>query len=694
MASLPCLCQTLEEDSYYIEPEEVVPVRDYKLDWSTVTDWIRDSIYYKHTLEGRVRKMHIDNAGASIVLPEKTGIQKQIDSIASVTQHEDVVVINEQTGEQEIIMRAIRDEESGEMVATEQLQAAVVTARFRNVAERHGMVDLEFDIIVPQQLYDSHWQLRFNPRMYKLDTETELEPVIITGNEYRKAQLKGYQQYNRFLQSIITDPSLFVDVRNLEIFIKRNIPLLYYFKTDSTEVSDEKFHSMFGVTEKEAIDHYTSQFKIRANRRKIAAKDRMFHKYVKVPIEKEGLRLDTVLTNPNGDFVYSYIQTIKTEKNLKKVEITLAGSIFEQDKKIYSIPQTAPLDFYISSLSSFVDDRPHYMMKVIERRAEANASYNIDFEVGKYDVRPELRNNTSEIEKIKGDLAGIMSNEVFDLDSIIVTAYASPEGSVSANNRLCGNRAESVIGYFNRYIRHYEDSLRADMGVSIDLSGDRERISDMYKSNNIRFLSRIGGEDWKSLIQAVETSDRVTDSDKETFFDLLDISNLDEREAKLRRLSSYGVIRNEIYPNARSVKFNFYLHRKGMVKDTVHTTILDTAYMRGIQAIKDRDYELALSILRPYQDYNTAVAFVAMDYNVSAMTILQDLPQTAQIEYLKAIIYARQNDDQNAVQCFMNAARADRTYFNRGNLDPEIRAIIRRYNLDALDQDEYDDYAY
>ena len=34
------------------------------------------------------------------------------------------------------IMNAVRDEATGEMVATEQLRAAVLVARFRNVAER------------------------------------------------------------------------------------------------------------------------------------------------------------------------------------------------------------------------------------------------------------------------------------------------------------------------------------------------------------------------------------------------------------------------------------------------------------------------------------------------------------------------------------------------------------------------------
>ena len=39
-----------------------------------------------------------------------------------------------------IIMNAIRDSETGEMVATDVINASTVVARFRNVAERGGYV--------------------------------------------------------------------------------------------------------------------------------------------------------------------------------------------------------------------------------------------------------------------------------------------------------------------------------------------------------------------------------------------------------------------------------------------------------------------------------------------------------------------------------------------------------------------------
>ena len=53
----------------------------------------------------------------------------------------------------------------------------------------------------------------------------------------------------------------------------------------------------------------------------------------------------------------------------------------------------------------------------------------------------------------------------------------------------------------------------------------------------------------------------------------------------------YRYLREKIYPQLRSVSFDFYLHRAGMQKDTVQTTELDTAYMAGLEALKNLDYK-------------------------------------------------------------------------------------------------------
>ena len=589
-------------------------------------------------------------------------------------------------GDKEIlIMKAIKSED-GEMVAHDVLDAAVVTARFRNVAERNGRVDIEFQVIVPQSMQDSKWQLRFRPQMYILEDTLDLDPVIITGADYRKAQLKGYQQYEKFLATIVTNPDEFVNWWLLELFIERNMPDLYAFKTDSTYVSDEEFASVYGVTEKEAIEHYTDDLARKANNKRISRREKMYRKYVKVPIVTDGLRLDTVIQTFNGDFIYRYVQPIRTRPKLRKVDVVLSGDIYESDTKIYDIPMSDPLTFYISSLSAFVDNRERYLTKVIERRVEENTACYIEFASGSFEVDEKMGNNPEEIGRIKDNLISLMQNEKFDLDSIVVTSSASPEGTLRFNERLSQKRSEGISEYFSKWMNHYQDSLERERGFAVDEEGNII----IEKRTQIPMIGRSSGENWQMLDHLVERDTVMTEDEKKGYTSSTDIKDIDQRERSLQSLGCYRHMREKLYPRLRTVRFDFHLHRKGMVKDTVHTTVLDSTYMNGVQAIRDRDYEAALTLLRPYNDYNTAIAYLCMDYNASAMQILENLERTAQVNYMLAVLYSRRGDEEKAVECYVRSCSQDPSYIHRGNLDPEISVLIRRYGLNAQPEDEFE----
>ena len=601
----------------------------------------------------------------------------------------DTLKFKDDDGTEIIIMKAVKDEETGEMVAADVLDAAMVTARFRNIAERKGKVDLAFQVIVPASMRDSRWQLRFYPDMYVLEDSIRLEPVIITGAGYRKAQLKGYEQYDRFLSRIIEDSTAFINVRQLEIFLKRNIPALYAFKTDSTYVSEEEFLSAYGVSEQQAIEHYTNTLAKNMNERRKARKDKMYARYVKSPIVTEGVRLDTVMVTNEGDFIYNYVQTINTRPKLRRADIVLSGEIYEQDVKLYDVPRSEPLTFYISSIASFVDNTERYLTKVVERRASANTECCIDFEVGKADVRPELGENAAVIKRIEATLASLLENEIFDLDSIVVSATASPEGSYEFNGKLAQRRSESVSRYFESYMRHFADSLVDAAGVSMDLEGTF--MEQTRKVDLIRLTPRCIPENWEDLYALVEDDVVMNVDQKDLFFKRFKTKDPDARESRMRSDDYYKYMREALYPQLRTVKFNFYLHRKGMVKDTVHTTVLDSTYMRGVQALRDMDYEAALALLRPYEDFNTAVAYMGMDRNKNAMKILSKMEKTAEINYLMAILHSREGELDKAVECYVRSCKQNPSYVYRGNLDPEISVLIKMYGLNQEEEyiDEY-----
>lgn len=599
----------------------------------------------------------------------------------------DTITVTGENGEQLLLMKAVKDEESGEMVAHDVINAAVITARFRNVAERHGRIDLRFEVIVPREMMDTRWQLRFYPDMFILEDSVRLEPVIITGSDFRKAQLRGYELYDKYLRSIVTDTTAFIDWRSLNIWIARNMPDLYRYKNDTSYVDVQDFHSFFGPTQADAIREYTWWHRRHYHERRWYQRGEKFRELVKTPIEKEGIRLDTVLRDIDGNFVYQYTQSIKTRPKLRKVDILLSGEIYQQDQRLYTMPRSEPLTFYISSLSAFVDGTERYMTRILERRAAANTACYVDFAEGKSDIDLSLGHNLEEMGRIRQNMVELLENRTFDVDSILISAYASPEGTLRSNILLSRRRAASVADYFDAFVGRYRDSVRRNsFTVTVDERGQermgRESVAD------IRFVSRSNGENWEMLSFLVDTDSTLTPAQKNSYIRHLEQADEDLREEALQKEPYYPYLRQELYPRLRTVRFDFFLHRKGMVKDTVHTTELDTTYMKGVECLKEREYEKALGYLKDYKDYNTAIAYLSLDYNASAMAILKDLPRTPQVNYMLALLYARGGDDQKAVQHYLDACREERSYVFRGNLDPEIYVLIQRYGLNRDDETE------
>lgn len=569
-------------------------------------------------------------------------------------------------GDREIIvMKAIRDEETGEMVANEVIDAAVVTARFRNIAERLGQIDIRFDVCVPAAMQDAKWQLRLYPQLFVQADTLPLQAVIVTGADYRKEQLRGYRQYERYLRSIITDSTRFVDWRNLKIWIDRNLS-----------------HN-FGPDGQEALLHYTRKMLKRYHKSKWDAREKVFAHYVPSPILTEGVRLDTVLQDAGGDFVYEYTQTLRTRPRLKKVEVVLSGEIFQEERHLYSMPRTQPLAFYVSSLSDLTDPTERYVTRIVERRASSHNSCELAFRPGQWEMDPNLEDNRYQMDRIRENILELERNDEYVTDSVVVSAWASPEGSLAANQLLTQRRAASVAGYFQRFLQHYRDSVQS-FRITVTEDG-RERLTAAEKPAPIRFLSHSKGENWTLLERLVLLDSCLTSAQKASF---LSVSGRpeDQREEALRKEAFYPYLREQLYPRLRLVSFDFYLSRKGMVKDTVHTTEPDTLYRRAVALLRDRDYPAALELLRPYRDVNTALACMALDYNASALDILLQQKRTPAVNYLLALLYARRQEDELAVQHFLDACRENRSLLFRGNLDPEIHVLIERYGLDRDDE--------
>ena len=567
----------------------------------------------------------------------------------------DTIEVTDAQGRRMLLMRAVRDE-NGEMVASDVISPVVVAARFRNVAERHGCVTLRFDVRVPEGMVESGWQLRLFPFLHAAGERTPLAPVYITGRAYRRAQLRGYERYRHFLESIVSDSTLFIRTAQLEIFIRRNLPGIWALRNDSTYVSDERFASIYGVTERQAVEHYTDRFRMRMNSRRAAMTGRAFSRYVKAPMP-EGLRLDTVVTEGSGEMVYAYSHLMHTKPGLRKAEIVLEGELYEEDRQLCRLPLGEPLVFYISSLSSLAEERERFLLKITERVARDDGECLLEFAPGSAALDTSLGHNALEMKKIATVLKELMDDDDYEMDSIIVAATCSPEGSWRFNTALSRRRSRAVCDWYS------------GTGPVDDKAPE--------------FIPRTLPENWEGLMAAIASDTLLTQSEKEEVAELMSVRDPDRRERKLAAMPCYAHVRNHLYPHLRVVNFRFYRHRRGMVKDTLHTTVPDTLYAAGLRALRTGEYSKAMEILAPYEDINSAVAYCAMDRNASALAVLEKLPLTARGQYIRALVHARRGEERDAVEAYFQACGMDPSFIHRGNLDPEISGLKKKY--DKLD---------
>ena len=360
-----------------------------------------------------------------------------------------------------------------------------------------------------------------------------------------------------------------------------------------------------------------------------------FNRFVKFPYPEDA-RLDS-LAEGRSTVTYYYSQEVKTDETSKKMLVTLQGQVLAVDDSAYRLPPSDTLSYVVSSMISFVDTVPRYRIKVIDKFVTVEDRNYIQFFVG--DTRVV-------------DTRQIVEQQEFYVDTITLTAASSPEGAYAFNDRLSQGRAAALKRYL---VRRY--------GRSIDTM------------LTVRWVA----EDWAELTTRIRTDREIVNRD--AILELIaEEKNPDRREQAIRQRfpKDYAYIRSVIYPQLRAVNFRYSLRRKGMVKDTIHTTELDTAYARGVQLLQKRKYAKALYILNDYNDRNTVVAHLSLDHNERAMELLASLPKDAVTEYLKAIACSRLGRKEEGRRHFLEACRLDGRMEYRGNLDPEIAELLKQ----------------
>ncbi len=377
--------------------------------------------------------------------------------------------------------------------------------------------------------------------------------------------------------------------------------------------------------------------------------ERAFQRFVKFPYP-EDVRIDSVVEN-RSRISYYYSQNVATDETSKKMLITLQGKVTGLDESSYSLPSTDTLTYLVSSMLSFVDTATHYKIKIISKYATVQDRNYIQFLVNNTRILDTLGGNAIQLHKIERRMSELIGQQEFFVDSVVLTASASPEGNYNRNRTLAQSRARALKGYLRERIGPQVDTLVRVRWVAEDWP---------------ELMARIRGDE--SLPHRAEILELIaTEKDP------------DRRERMIRDQypAEYRNIKESLYPWLRAVTMRYDLRRRGMIKDTIHTREVDTSYMRGVDLLKKRRYAKALYILNEYRDRNTAVTLLSLGYDAQALEILGYLEPSAITEYLKAVACSRLGRKTEGRKHFLRACALDGKMQFRANLDPEITELLK-----------------
>lgn len=366
-------------------------------------------------------------------------------------------------------------------------------------------------------------------------------------------------------------------------------------------------------------------------------------------------RLDSVIQKKEN-FEYYYNQDFPSEDMEKKLKLSFVATVEDLDGQSYPLPAGDTLNYFISSMMQFLDRTPRYVRHTIYRKATENASCLVNFPVGSTEVIDTLGSNKEELGRVPSKMREINEGNEFVIDSIILKAGCSPEGGYAANKLLAAGRAASLHSY-----------LAPVLGTNAEAV---ELVKEQPQAEN-----------WEKLTALIKEKELPN---KDGVLEVIqNTEDPDQREFKIREEypEDYEVIRNELYPMLRAVDFVFYLSRRGMVEDVVYTNVIDTAYANALKLMDRRKYKEAMPKLLEYQDWNTAICYMSLGYNDTAIKIFEKQKQSADRDYMLAILYSRVGKIEKAVETFMSCCKEDESKIDRGELDPEISRLMDKYNL-------------
>ena len=294
---------------------------------------------------------------------------------------------------------------------------------------------------------------------------------------------------------------------------------------------------------------------------------------------------------------FDYVPGMEKSELVGRAKVYYKGAEFEYPADI-KIADGANTTYMLADTQGSY----HYMadgyQEVIPETAEAQIMYLINSS----EVRgSELRSN--DVKDFQEALKALAADERREVKGTEILAYASPDGSESLNNRLSANREKSAAKAFDKITK---------------------------KLNTGEVSSRTIGEDWEGFQELVNNSNI---EDKELILRVLSMySDPNVREREIKNMSAvYQSLKTNILPQLRRARFitnveytNYTAEELADLVDNNIDVLDEPALLRAAANAKDIDAKIAIykQAVKKYgtdkAKYNLGVAYLDKGDNNAA----------------------------------------------------------------------------
>lgn len=358
--------------------------------------------------------------------------------------------------------------------------------------------------------------------------------------------------------------------------------------------------------------------------------------------------LDKKKQKPTYQTVYSYHQILYLLPWMEQAKLLLRSSIdcCGNNSSSYSKTLAERFSYELPAQRYTMQSQVNFLTPAaepIKNRMESGKA-KLEFLGGKSTILPTYKNNRMELEGIGKAIIAIRQDSTATINSILLRAYSSPEGTYASNEKLSAARSTALKNY----------------------------LETAYNLKGIRLLTEAVAEDWIGLEQLIQESELPQ---KKQFLDIItQNSDPDLRERLFKTVAKgvpYRKMLTEIFPLLRRTEYQLsysvkeFTVKQGREVFKTHpgqlslNEMFHVANSYGVGTAEFNEvFELAVRLFPqdPVANINAAAVAVLRSDTTTASKFLSRVKEDPRAQNNLAALYMLTNQLEEAKACLDKAA--------------------------------------